>query len=78
MKGCASLNDNLKDPETTSSLTPDGSAFKRYHGKNLFEFTYIYAAGRKGAQRGTFTLFESNVSLTNNYPAVWTSDDRMG
>ncbi|KAJ7931430.1 S-adenosyl-L-methionine-dependent methyltransferase [Mycena leptocephala] len=38
MKACALLNDNLKDPETTASVVPDGSAFKRAHGLNLFQY----------------------------------------
>ncbi|KAJ7178588.1 S-adenosyl-L-methionine-dependent methyltransferase [Mycena crocata] len=38
MKGCAMLNDNLKDPETTGSELPSGSAFVRAHGCNLFEY----------------------------------------
>ncbi|KAJ6505928.1 S-adenosyl-L-methionine-dependent methyltransferase [Mycena vulgaris] len=35
---CASLNENLKDKETTSSVSPQGSAFKRAHGCTIFEF----------------------------------------
>ncbi|KAJ6544755.1 S-adenosyl-L-methionine-dependent methyltransferase [Mycena vulgaris] len=38
MKGCAFLNDNLQDPQTTSSVIPNGSAFTRAHGCNLFEY----------------------------------------
>ncbi|KAJ7704582.1 S-adenosyl-L-methionine-dependent methyltransferase [Mycena rosella] len=37
-KGCNALNETLKDPETTSSMLPIGSAFKRAHGCTIFEF----------------------------------------
>ncbi|KAJ7642290.1 S-adenosyl-L-methionine-dependent methyltransferase [Mycena rosella] len=37
-KACNALNETLKDPETTSSMLPDASAFKRAHGCTIFEF----------------------------------------
>ncbi|KAJ6607417.1 S-adenosyl-L-methionine-dependent methyltransferase [Mycena sp. CBHHK59/15] len=38
MKGCCLLNENLSDPQTTSSVDPNGSAFKRAHGCSLFDY----------------------------------------
>ncbi|KAJ7170592.1 S-adenosyl-L-methionine-dependent methyltransferase [Mycena crocata] len=35
---CMAINDNLKDIETTSSILPQGSAFKRAHGCTIFEY----------------------------------------
>ncbi|KAJ7651964.1 S-adenosyl-L-methionine-dependent methyltransferase [Mycena polygramma] len=36
--GWLALNENLKDPETTSSVLPQGSSFRRAHGCTVFEF----------------------------------------
>ncbi|KAJ6501501.1 S-adenosyl-L-methionine-dependent methyltransferase [Mycena vitilis] len=36
--GWLALNETLKDPETTASVLPQGSAFKRAHGCTIFEF----------------------------------------
>jgi hypothetical protein len=74
MKGCALLNDNLKDPETTASIVPDGSAFKRAHGLNLFQYLatvsshfiqykidryrYIYVAGTTGTKCRKLNCFK--------------------
>ncbi|KAJ7127080.1 S-adenosyl-L-methionine-dependent methyltransferase [Mycena epipterygia] len=35
---CTALNENLRDCETTSSVSPQGSAFKRAHGCTIFDF----------------------------------------
>ncbi|KAJ6501494.1 S-adenosyl-L-methionine-dependent methyltransferase [Mycena vitilis] len=36
--GWLALNETLKDPETTGSVLPQGSAFSRAHGRTIFEF----------------------------------------
>ncbi|KAJ7284873.1 S-adenosyl-L-methionine-dependent methyltransferase [Mycena rebaudengoi] len=37
-KGCVALNETLRDKETTASVSPEDSAFKRAHGSNIFKF----------------------------------------
>lgn len=38
MRACSALNETLKDPHTTSSILPSGSAFTRAHGQDLFVY----------------------------------------
>lgn len=38
LKGCAFLNDTLKDPKSALSVSPDDSPFQRAHGASLFKF----------------------------------------
>ncbi|KAJ6628892.1 S-adenosyl-L-methionine-dependent methyltransferase [Mycena sp. CBHHK59/15] len=49
-KACTALNETLKDSETTSSVLPQGSAFKRAHGCTIFEF-YASPEQNERAQR---------------------------
>ncbi|KAJ7262897.1 S-adenosyl-L-methionine-dependent methyltransferase [Mycena rebaudengoi] len=74
MKASWLLNENLKDPETTSSLSPNGSAFKRAHGVSLFDFYMAPENQQRGERFGRAMLAWGEVTgkalLTKNYP--WT------
>ncbi|KAJ7913390.1 S-adenosyl-L-methionine-dependent methyltransferase [Mycena leptocephala] len=72
IKATSLLNENLKDPETTSSVSPNGSAFKRAHGLSLFDF-YLTPEHQKHSARfgrGMLAWAEAtgNATLTRDYP----------
>ncbi|KAJ7453341.1 S-adenosyl-L-methionine-dependent methyltransferase [Mycena galericulata] len=61
------LNENLKDPKTTSSLDPNGSAFKRAHGVNLFDF-YLTNLQRFGRAMLAWGEVTGKATLTRDFP----------
>ncbi|KAJ6572446.1 O-methyltransferase-domain-containing protein [Mycena vulgaris] len=72
MKAHWMLNRNLADPETTSSFDPNGSAFKRAHGANLFDFYLAPEHQKDGERFGRAMLAWAEVTgkgmLANDYP----------
>ncbi|KAJ7927645.1 S-adenosyl-L-methionine-dependent methyltransferase [Mycena leptocephala] len=75
MKASWLLNENLADPETTSSVSPNGSAFKRAHGVNLFEFYQNPEHEKHSVRFGRAMLawgeVTGNATLPKDYP--WAS-----
>ncbi|KAJ7151574.1 S-adenosyl-L-methionine-dependent methyltransferase [Mycena filopes] len=63
-KACTALNENLKDAETTASVSSHASAFKRAHGCTVFQF---YGARFNRAMRGIGNVTGEGM-LAKGYP----------